>query len=120
MYIEQLDENIPGAPTYLKSLDSGKTTLLHDCAAQKILTLKVAAPVMLIWNLTYGLYNGCIGKVYSISEDKVVVNFNGRLVDIERCIFEVYDPSCKNILASRLQYPLRLAYAMTVHRAYSF
>lgn len=48
MYIEQLDENIPGAPTYLKSLDSGKTTLLHDCAAQKILTLKVAAPVILI------------------------------------------------------------------------
>jgi hypothetical protein len=35
MYIEQLDENIPGAPTYLKSLDSGKTTLLHDCAAPR-------------------------------------------------------------------------------------
>ena len=120
MYIEQLDENIPGAPTYLKSLDSGKTTLLHDCAAQKILTLKVAAPVMLIWNSTYGSFNGCIGKVYSISEVKVVGNFNGRLVNIERCIFEVYDPSCKTILASRLQYPLRLAYAMTVHRAYSF
>lgn len=117
MNIEKLDDNIPGEPTYLKSVDSGKTALLRDCAAQKILTLKVSAPVMLIRNLTFGLYNGCIGKIHSISEDKVVVVFDGRLVDIERCIFEVYDPSCKKMLASRLQFPLRLAYAMTVHRA---
>lgn len=100
MYIEQLDENIPGAPTYLKSLDSGKTTLLHDCAAQKILTLKVAAPVMLIWNLTYGLYNGCIGKVYSISEDQVVVNFNGRLVETLKDAYLRY-----MILPVKIYYP---------------
>ena len=36
---------------------------------------------------------------------------------MEKCLFEVYDPTTKTILASRMQYPLRLAYALTVHRA---
>ncbi|CAC5383693.1 PIF1 [Mytilus coruscus] len=117
MNIEKLEENIQGAATYFKSVDSGKTSLLRDCGEWRILTLKVSAPVMLIRNLSQGLYNGCIGKVFSIDEDKVVVNFEGRLVEVQRTTFEVYDPSAKKVLATRVQLPLRLAYAMTVHRA---
>jgi hypothetical protein len=36
---------------------------------------------------------------------------------MERCLFEMYDPTSEKILASRQQFPLRLAYAMTVHQA---
>ena len=31
--------------------------------------------------------------------------------------FEEYDPSTKKVLARRVQYPLKLAFALTVHRA---
>jgi hypothetical protein len=36
---------------------------------------------------------------------------------MERCLFEIYDPTSEKVLASRQQFPLRLTYAMTVHRA---
>ena len=59
---------------------------------------------MLNQNLSQGLYNGCIGKVYSIDENKVVVHFEGRLVEVQRVTFEVYDPSAKNVLATHVQF----------------
>ena len=35
----------------------------------------------------------------------------------EQCWFEVYDPDSKTVLAVRTQYPFKLAYGLTVHRA---
>lgn len=114
---EKLDEMIPGQSKYFRSTDTGRSELLRSCAACKVLTLKVGAPVILIRNISEGLYNGCIGQVSSISQDNIVVNFDQRLVNMERCLFEIYDPTSEKVLASRQQFPLRLAYAMTVHRA---
>ncbi|VDI51194.1 Hypothetical predicted protein [Mytilus galloprovincialis] len=48
---------------------------------------------------------------------KVLVNFEGQLDEIQRTTFEVYDPSAKQVLATRVQLSLRLAYAMTFHGA---
>jgi hypothetical protein len=55
---EKLDEMIPGQSKYFRSTDAGRSELLRSCAACKVLTLKVGAPVILIRNISEGLYNG--------------------------------------------------------------
>ena len=83
-----------------------------------MLSLKVGAPVILIRNLQSGMFNGSRGTVHSLEPNKApVVNINGRLIVAEQCRFEIYDPSSKTVLAVRTQYPFKLAYGLTVHRA---
>jgi hypothetical protein len=48
---------------YFRSTDTERSELLRSCAACKVLTLKVGAPVILIRNISEGLYNGYIGQV---------------------------------------------------------
>ena len=97
---------------------TGKVELLKSCGAEKTLALKVGAPVILIRNLQAGMFNGSRGIVHSLEPNKApIVNINGRLIVAEKCRFEVYDPKSKSVLASRTQYPFKLAYGLTVHRA---
>jgi hypothetical protein len=56
---------------------------VKEIAAEKLIPIR---------NISEGLYNGCIGQVSSISQDNIVVNFGQRLVNMERCLFEIYDP----------------------------
>lgn len=75
-------------------------------------------PVILIRNLPGKLYNGLRGIVHHLERDKPpVINFAGRIVTLNRSTFEIYHPEERKVLASRKQYPLKLAYALTVHRA---
>lgn len=114
---EKLDA-IPGNATYFQTLDEGQTSLLLNCPAPKALVLKVGAPVILLRNLSQKLYNGCFGKVHDVSNpDCISVNFHGNIVVIHRERFECYDPRLRKVLAVRKQFPLILAYAVTVHRA---
>jgi hypothetical protein len=46
-----------------------------------------------------------------------IVNIDGKLVPIPTVTVEVYDKVSKRTLASRDQHPLKLAFALTVHRA---
>ena len=117
MNIEELDTNIDGAPKYFKAEDTGNKNLLLYCAASKVLTLKVGAPGILIRNISSRLFNGCMGNVHSLENEQVIVNFDGNLVNLERCVFEEFCPKTKTILASRIEFPIKLAYAVTVHRA---
>ena len=64
------------------------------------------------------MYNGQKGIVHSFDvETGPVVNFGGKLVAVPKLKFEIFDPSTHTVLATRTQYPLKLAYALTVHRA---
>ena len=83
-----------------------------------MLNLKIGAPVILIRNMPGNLYNGQKGVVIDLDKEKgPTINFEGKIVTIEPVKFEHYDPSAKRVLATRLQYPLKLAFALTVHRA---
>lgn len=61
------------------------------------------------------LYNGSQGTVHALGA-KPIVNFNGKLVEINTYRFDVFDAHGK-MNASREQFPLKLAFALTVHRA---
>ena len=74
--------------------------------------------MILTRNLHGNLYNGLTGIVHSLNaETGPVINFGGKLVSIPKMKFEEYDPSTYTVLATRVQYPLKLAFALTVHRA---
>ena len=68
------------------------------------------------------LVNGKTGSLEKIEENKMYVSFiirgEKRTVGIERFNFTKYDPVSKTYLSKRRQFPLTLAYAFTIHKAF--
>lgn len=92
--------------------------LVRGLAAPETLELKVGAKVMALINDSELAYvNGSIGHVTKISGQNVVVEFE----DGERELFEPYTWEAKdaegNVIATFTQIPLRLAYAITMHKS---
>ena len=110
-----------GPEHHLKSLD-------RNCLAPKNLQLKVGAKVMLLRNLdlSNGLCNGATGKVVAMRPGSVDVKFNSGIFKIEKesweireQIFDAEGNSYFKVLASRSQIPLKLAFAISIHKAQS-
>lgn len=58
------------------------------------------------------------GIVQHVAKDSLpIINFNGKLVTLTRASFDVFDLKQHKNLASRKQFPIILAFALTVHRA---
>lgn len=88
------------------------------CKAPQILELKVGCKVMLLKNLNQknGLINGSTGTVIELEDDNILVEFdNGVKESIPKHIFEAYRDG--DLVVSREQYPLRLAYGITIHKS---
>lgn len=89
-----------------------------QCKAPERLELKEGARVMLLRNLdvAQGLANGSCGTVRSLSKYSVCVDFdNGVSRFIEPEEFEYIKAGQTRLI--RKQYPLRLAYGITIHKS---
>lgn len=82
-----------------------------------MLCVKIGCPVILVCNLSSEFANGMTGTVTAIVDDRPVVAMGGKSLHLERHNFTVFDLRCGRVRTQRLQFPIRLAYALTVHKA---
>jgi len=116
-------ENITGDEHYYEMNTTGSAqyveTLKRSCLALEVLTLKKGALVMCIKNSAEKRYaNGSLGTVVDFEKSTnypIVELHSGRRVTMEPETWELRDGNKKR--ASISQIPLRLAWAITVHKS---
>lgn len=74
---------------------------------------------MLVYNLSTKLRNGVRRKVVLLEDDGPTVAFIkvGITVKIPKCTWFAYKPGTLKVIGRREQFPLKLAWAFTVHKA---
>ena len=119
-------EKVPGNSRTYYSRDKGKTKHLRKCQSPKYLCLKINCKVLVLRNMDNGLVNGISAYVRHMENDIIQIQverdkhvhhrLQGHYFDIERCLFKERDTSGK-VVAERVQFPLKLGYALTVDKA---
>jgi ATP-dependent DNA helicase PIF1 len=120
--LEQLDELAGDVHEYVMETHGSKQyveQLQRSCLAPEILQLKLGAQVMCIKNAQDRKYaNGSLGKVIDFEQGTghpVIELTSGRHVIIRPDTWELMDGEKRR--ASLIQLPLRLAWAITVHKS---
>lgn len=106
---------LEGEERIFKSTDSNPT--LKSWPVEEEVNLKVGAKVLLRKNLSVrnGLVNGAFGEVTSFGNDGYpMVRFASGVTMIGNAVFELMMGD--EVIATRSQIPLMLAYALTVHK----
>ena len=107
-----VSENLTESENYILEIFS------KNCRAEKDIPLKLGAKVMLLINMDFnkGLINGACGFIQRFNENSIEIKFdNSETASIPRHKFEYYYND--RVVAERMQYPLRLAYGITIHKS---
>ena len=97
-----------------------------DMPTSLVLTLKVGAQVMMLRNDPSRRWvNGTLGRIASLSDDLISVEISGQTYSVDKETWDKYeyeyDPEEQSIthqiVGTFTQYPLRLAYAITIHKS---
>ena len=117
LYNAQALQSLPGKLYKLKANDTGIAKHVSKIvSADPVLYLKKGARVIVTANLSSQVVNGTTGTVKDIHPDHITICEDGSEVthNIKKFIFRT---ATAGQVSSREQYPLKLAYAMTIHRA---
>lgn len=107
-----VSENLTESENYILEIFS------KNCRAENEIILKLGARVMLLVNMDFnkGLINGACGTIQEFNNSSILIKFdNGIIAPIPKHKFEYYYN--ERVVAERLQYPLKLAYGITIHKS---
>ena len=103
----------PGRLITITGQDEGVCRFFEKlCPVSKILKLKFGVPVIVCQTQSKFLCIGRMGIVRDVNNETISVAFGTQTHEIRRATF-----TFKGISGIRVQFPLRLAFALTVHRA---
>lgn len=111
---------LPGAITEYKTHETGDVPRRSNAYTESVLRLKLGARVMLTSNLTgnLGVHNGSCGTVAALTASVVGVAFdNGKTLPIRMLTTEYKKGNDNDVVGSRTEMPLILAWAVSIHRA---
>jgi len=92
-------------------------TLKKSCLAPEVLKLKVGAKVMFVKNnFEEGFVNGTLGIVIKCAPQEIKVKtLSGKIIDVQKEDWRIEEDGKSK--AEIIQYPLRLAWAITIHKS---
>lgn len=98
----------------------------NDRPTNEHLVLKEGAQIMMLRNDPSGRwYNGSIGTIHRLTKDSIFVNLDGSVYEVDTFTWtnnkynydEANDSLSQSYLGSFTQYPIRLAWAVTIHKS---